>query len=429
MLAKLLDLGKRFDFDQLAVRHGRILQWYFAVIYAFSFTQADRLANKKGWLPTSPTWFFVVVALPVVIWALLSDISGPRRGGRLLELAGRNLTLVVPFWVLAALSLLWSLHPTANWSSGILFIALVPFAFLVTMVTMTSSLLKPIRDGFWYFVFLSWLALVVTVFLDLVSPGLFSDQASRAAGLAEDSNVSAFLMLSACSLLVSYGRSLRRDGIFLAVTSALVLLTFSRGGVVLLGVLLLSYSIQFRKRGESARSIKRWIPVAVVAVVAVLVLGGVARMAASGSESFRRPVTQQRIGMMTGGVHFLSKNDHRIQVLTRYSKKVAAAPVLGYGTGFSYTYDVGPHNRYLQEWLNLGILGLLSYLAILFCALATFWIRRSAMGVTYSLMLLVWSMLSQGVLEQRSVPMTLGLLAAVTLVEAAKRDSEASDAV
>ena len=69
-----------------------------------------------------------------------------------------------------------------------------------------------------------------------------------------------------------------------------------------------------------------------------------------------------------------------------------------------------PHNLYLQQWVNNGLLGLVGYLAFLGISAASFLRRRFFPGLMLMLVAAVGSFFSHNVLDQRPFLILYGLL-------------------
>ncbi len=395
-------------------------------LFLISFTQADRLLGKAGLLPLKPSWIFLLIALPLAGCALLRDFSSSRGGRRTVALLVGSMPVVIPFAAIAAIALLWSMHPTANWSRNGLHILLVPFDFTVFFAFLLVGSMATIRARLSQIGIAAGSLMVITVIVDVLSPGFFSNQMSRAAGLAENANSAAFLILSAACLALTYGRSRWRDLIIFGLSGLAVLMTFSRAGLLLFLSLLAVYSLILGTSHKALSRRRLLLPVALALVVLIAGLG-VARLLASLEVGvFSRVVAQQRIEMLTSLDEFGLDDDSRLSLLRTYGELISAAPFAGYGTGYSYSRTYGPHNHYFQTWTNLGLLGLLAYCAILLGALALFIAHRWSPGIVYIAVLSGWSVFSHGVLEQRSVPMMLGLLTAAAVCDRRSRSADST---
>jgi O-antigen ligase len=97
---------------------------------------------------------------------------------------------------------------------------------------------------------------------------------------------------------------------------------------------------------------------------------------------------------------------------------VKRSPVIGYGTGYSYSLgEVTPHNMYLQQWINNGLPGLVAYLFLLGASARTFWKRRYARGVLFVFLVAINGMFSHNILEERVFLGLLGILLTCSFYE------------
>jgi O-antigen ligase len=85
-------------------------------------------------------------------------------------------------------------------------------------------------------------------------------------------------------------------------------------------------------------------------------------------------------------------------------------PLLGYGTGFSRTMSELPHNIYLQQWVNNGVLGLAAYLFFLSASLITFIHRGSHNGVALLTVAISGGVFTHNILDQRPFLILLGVI-------------------
>jgi O-antigen ligase len=89
---------------------------------------------------------------------------------------------------------------------------------------------------------------------------------------------------------------------------------------------------------------------------------------------------------------------------------IERAPWLGYGTGFARTMHELPHNIYLQQWVNNGILGIGSYLVFLGTALFTFTSRKFRNGQAVIIAAAIGGIFSHNIIDQRPFLILVGIL-------------------
>jgi O-antigen ligase len=89
---------------------------------------------------------------------------------------------------------------------------------------------------------------------------------------------------------------------------------------------------------------------------------------------------------------------------------IEAAPFLGHGTGFARRMSELPHNIYIQQWVNNGLPGVLSYVMFLLSALLTFVRRGSRNGIALIIVATIGGIFSHNLLDQRPFLIMFGIL-------------------
>jgi O-antigen ligase len=93
---------------------------------------------------------------------------------------------------------------------------------------------------------------------------------------------------------------------------------------------------------------------------------------------------------------------------------IEASPLVGHGTGFARTMSELPHNIYIQQWVNNGLVGLLLYVGLIITAFFTFIHRRSRNGIALIVVTAVGGIFSHNILDQRPFLILLGLLLGIS---------------
>ncbi|MCB1055664.1 MAG: O-antigen ligase family protein, partial [Acidobacteria bacterium] len=391
------------------------LRLCFALLFLVFFPQGDQFLARTIGLPMPPTLLFFVIAAPMLAVVIGRELRLRRQGSPLLALLWRSLPAWVPFVVLALLSLAWALHPDAFWEGGPKRIFLLTYDCSIFFTVLAIATLPAIRDSWRSWLGLSYAALLVTTLWDVLQPGTFSQQMGRAAGLAQNANFSAALLVAACAGLIRPRHLRRRDWILLALTAVGVLATLSRGGAVLFGVLLVAYlASAVLALGPSMRrsAVRRLFP---VVIAAGLILAAAIGAAREGIGMFERPTARARIGILTGDEDLVSGDEGRLRLLAQAWEQVVEAPLVGHGTGASYASGRGFHNMYMDVWVQFGIAGLLAYLALL-AGGAFYFLRQGFLpGLLLIPVMFVWGFLQHGLLDERGLVMLYGLLVAAAL--------------
>jgi len=204
------------------------------------------------------------------------------------------------------------------------------------------------------------------------------------------------------------------DGVVLALSGLAVFATLSRSGMVNYMLLVLLYVLQTFVLHEG--SMRKGITLLVTGSVVVLAFLFVVPYILSNTEMFARSNAADRIfGFLSGKVVDDGSSGERLKAAHHALRLIQEAPLLGHGTGFTRTMGVPPHNLYLQQWVNNGLAGLLSYLALLLSALVIFARRKMPQGVGLICAVAVGSMFSHNVLEQRYFLILLGALCTISL--------------
>ena len=388
-----------------------------AVVVATFFTQGDLWLNRHGKMPLPPTLLYPLLVVPLVAVAW---VRHPRRAlDATLRIASHQQTVLFAFASAAAISLLWSVAPGADWSGGGKNVFLESYGFACFVLAMALGAHDLARRDVRAHVGFAFAVLIATIGYDLVAPGTFAEHHSRAAGLGSDPNISATMLVIACALLVDPMRPVKRDLIPLGLTTGAIFVTLSRTGVVLFAILLAWLAFGAWLRAPSARVRRRLAGALVVLAVGTLLAGATVReLAEREIGMFAQPATRNRVLMLTGGESgpgfFDAHEDQRVGLLLTHLGLVAERPWLGHGTAFSKRQPRGAHNRYVRQWTDEGVPGVVAFVALLGFGFVT--ARRAGdPGLA-----LVWVLVAAAafvdnlILDNRGVLMALGLRSGAT---------------
>jgi len=338
-----------------------------------------------------------------------------------LSILKRQETLLLSLLMVSLFSLLGGFLPHAYWGNGATYIFLPTYSVFVFVV----GLLVPSAIGThemprgWIAVALA--VLVGTVVVDTFLPGFFSSLSSRAAGLAENPNAAAIRMVLLLSVLLRYERVRGFDIVALCLVGLAVLMTFSRGGLILF----------FALAGTYAFYVYRWSLVQTVRIFGLVAI-------AAGILTFlfvhyfsdlplAQAVNPARLAFFTGGGGLSVTGDVRVRLIRQYLRLINEAPVFGKGTGYSFgptggEIPLGPHNMYLRQWIDNGLPGLLAYVAVLGSAGLTSARKGCRPGVALVVVAALAGLFSHNLLEDRTFLLLLGLLASVSVLADRPRD-------
>lgn len=387
---------------------------YGLIIFPVYLSVADQALGKAGLLPLPATVGGVIVLLPFVIKAIISSlwrgVSSPIARPLI---ANRGPVLV--FALLAFWSLMLSLLPGAYWEESAKWIFLLSYGFIMALCALYVPRVPVIYRSIPLYTFIALSLLFGSMVYDLMYPGTFSTELTRAAGFPANSNYASLVAVVLCAASLDYlsRRPLWIDLAFITVTGLALLATMSRSGLVNFGVLITFYSYHRFIRGGV-----RWRQLMQLAVASI-VLGTVAVAAI--------PLLMQDLAVFQGSTRlgrFLA--DEQVDDGSAASRLGAAldslrlindAPIFGHGTAYSRTMDELPHNLYLMQWVNNGLPGLLTYLGFLGVSYLVFKRRNFPAGQALILVAATGSAFSHNVLDIRPLLILWGILMTGSLMQ------------
>jgi len=207
----------------------------------------------------------------------------------------------------------------------------------------------------------------------------------------------------------------------LFATAIGVLATFSRGGglVFVFVVLCYTYCAVVQVRERPVRALGRALAMVLLAALTVQA----ARVLTKRVEIFS---TDSRLGILSGRQKMIPAHEPRLQALDESLQLVRESPVLGRGGGFTNkTMRQAPHNIYLQQWINSGLLGLVAFLWTLAAAGHLFWTRRYRNGIVFVALIAIEGLFNHNLLEERAFLVPLGVLLTLSFYAAPARAAEA----
>jgi len=106
----------------------------------------------------------------------------------------------------------------------------------------------------------------------------------------------------------------------------------------------------------------------------------------------------------------LSDINGRDQVAITAIELIEKKPFFGYGTGFVYAQEKGPHNMLLRAWLESGLAGLAGLFALAFGVLWVGVKRKDPSIIALTILLGVMAMTTHNLTESRSLLIITGIL-------------------
>ena len=374
----------------------------FAAVF---LSYADQPLYNWGIVTQSPADLFLGVMLLLTSGTLVGSlVSAPVRS-RVIALYLAHPAVLIGLAGIACASFLSAFAPRANWGEGSEYVLFPAYDVIVVLFSMLLAFPKHRQRQFRVYFVIAFVLLMASLLIDATRPGTFSITSDRAAGFARNPNLGAFALVTLCCLIIAYDRVRLRDLVAIVATAVGVLATFSRTGAILLTLLLLCYTGLIASHArQPGRVIVRFAVVALtIAVVAQSAVVLVRR-----AELFS--LSTSRLAMLTGRRTLLPERDPRRAALDVALRLARETPVFGLGSGFTATLPQGPHNIYLQQWINNGVPGLVAYLWLVGSAVVVFWQRRYHTGLVFMGLVLVYGLFSHNVLEDRAFLVPLGVL-------------------
>jgi len=412
--------------------------WYSFIVLVLFFCVADQALGHAGMLPASPTLLCLLLLSPFGAHLFIRHCIDPRTPGPLTILAN-NAAVLGPLVLVAMCAMALSILPGTHWDEGGKWVFLIPygvcivyFATLAGQHLITSTALR-------CSILFSLMLMAYSVWYDTVYPGTFAPITNRAAGFPGNANFAALVAVLLCAGGLHFGHSPRschivpyessvqiqrpsirrcRSGriellmnvLLLLTTFAIICMTMSRSGIInysVLVALFLFYRMFCSGLSPRQQSLEFiLVIVATCAAVSFLVAFSHFNSSAQGDSRLTRLLNNERVDDGSAGT--------RMEALLEGLNLIEAAPLLGHGTGFARTMSELPHNIYIQQWVNNGLVGLVIYLGLLLSAYFTFTYRGSRNGVALIAVAAVGGIFSHNILDQRPFLLLLGLLLGIS---------------
>ena len=250
------------------------------------------------------------------------------------------------------------------------------------------------------------LVFIGSVFYDVAYPGTFAFPSSRAAGFVRNPNLSALTVTLLTLMAVRFARIYALDLLLMLLSFLAVFATLSRSGLLIFAVFVVNY-LYFTGRGRRAQQLA-WIPI--IAFVLVPLAGFAISDLTTRFEIFGDPNAQRRLATFTfSNEAVYASDDVRLSLVPQYLALIDKAPFFGHGTGFSASLPQGPHNMYLEFWVNNGLFSMLLYVWLLLGLFGLAWKRGFPAGMALAQVLAVDGLFNHGSIQMGPVLILAGL--------------------
>jgi O-antigen ligase len=382
-----------------------------ALLAVAFLTGTDVFLGGRGLLPAAPTALFTGFGALVIAAALLAAVREPVTWRRNLQmLVERCRPALLALSVMTAAALGGAFLAGADWNDNGANIFLPVVGCCAVLIGIALGFLFGGKRWFLLIPVLSLLVTAGSMIADLFTPGAFSTVIQRAAGVAENANFAAYVVLLHCVLLLPWRRFSLAGAAVLVFSGLAVMITLSRSGLLVYLLISAAYVATALLAPLDPSKVRKYA-IATACTAAVAIAAGVAII--STSEIFQTATGSQRIDALLGKGAFFTSDDERLVVLRQYSKDIERQPLTGYGTAYTKSQFLGPHNMYVSQWVNNGVLGLLSYCALLL-AVAVCGSRYARLdAVALAISVAGMGLFSHDILDQRPFTLMLGIALAL----------------
>ena len=399
-----------------------INSYIFIVAIGLFASVADLALGRAGLMPIQPTYLALATLVGLAAFEALLSYQNPTEQRIRLQVVKENTPVLLLYCVVAFTSLLCGLLPGAEWTEGGRWMFVISLGMVLWTATMFIAASPAFSTAGMRGVRLAWAALIGSTIYEMFYPATFSNLAARPAGFAGNANFGALAssMLCAASLYYRPRTHLLPDIAMLSLSFISVLATQSRSGLLELGIVASAWFaiLIFELRNSPLVLVKTLVAMTcsgAVLAVSLVVVFTQSEVFSNESSRFAKILSGKQVDDGSG--------DERISAAADTLERIAESPVLGHGTGFSRNLRTLPHNIYLQQWLNNGLLGVLGYTSMLICGAVLSARARFIPGLVFSVMTLVAGFFSHNILDQKSFILPFAVLLASSAVQSAHRRS------
>jgi O-antigen ligase len=386
-----------------------LVQILLCLLTALFASVADLAMGRAGLMPIQPTYLAISSLLLLLLIDGIFSLSTRFDQQLRVQVVKTHFFVILSYILISVLSLVFGALPGALWSEGGKWIFLIPLGCILWLSALFLCGVPVFARAAQKGIGLAWGLLTFSILYEVFAPGTFSNLTGRASGFAGNANFGALAvsMLCAANLRYDVKKSLFIDGLKVGLTFIAVLATQSRSGLLEFlmvgGFWIASTLFQLR------HSPRQLLNVLSVLLLSCAITGTGLYLIVSEGELFSNQ-SSRFARILSGKDVDDGSGDERLAAAADTMRHISESPILGHGTGFSRTLQTFPHNIYLQQWVNNGILGLLSYLALLFSGGVYFLKHRYLPGVTFIVVCLIGGLFSHNILDQKSFFLTYAVL-------------------
>lgn len=371
-----------------------------AIAVSIPLSKMDAWASSVGYMPI-PAWIFSLAMLMGVYL-----LKGAGNINRSLSVVSKNKVI---FGVLLLVSLMYLVSIWTDQNAGemgLYFLNLFNVFYLFLLVGLGQDIVKYRRIVF-------GMALILiegSLFVDVMSPGTFSESFYRAAGFAVNPNGAALNMLFSLVCFMDFKRLMKSDVILVVVSLPLMMYTSSRTGLLLLVLLLLVIlTVLVRQKVVSKLSI------IVSSFFVVLVAQYFFANYFFNTALFDSEFVLQRINPFAQS-EVIARDNSRIEVLVEYMGIIVNNPLLGVGPGFNANRaETGllAHNTIVNLMAEIGVLALPLIIFLMVSFFVKAWHSRLVFAWIFVMMILSYLFINNFLFSNRSFLVLLAVFVSV----------------
>lgn len=399
---------------------------FFPVVFVTAalfpvLSKADRIIYKA--LPIKLPLPSLIFLLAILIPVLFKHFS-KKEGAPLNKTFQNTILIALPFLLITLVSVIWSLHPSANWDKGYRFLLMDFYHWILLIISIAIAHSWVLRKHNHFIFFIILLGTCASIWTDIIFPGTFSVLETRAAGFAGNSNWGGRVIIFLAIASIQWEKNNLGNLMILAISGLAVFATLSVGCLFLyLAILVIYLGLKLRQmKGEHLMVKVAMIPA--VLIIILFVVQPVVLNLMESSEAFSNKNSQDRIDVilnLTKGDFTFATDHTRGKLIDEYWEFILESPLLGQGTGFSLTRSYRPHNLYIKHWVENGLLGLLVILAFVFCSFFHFMFFRDTRGMMFVFMFFMSGFFDHNLLQYKTFVVLVGILGALAYLEQSKR--------
>lgn len=399
---------------------------FFSVIFVTAalfpvLSKADHFLIKMLPAPFPLPSFFLLLAIltPVLFTHFFKE------KGESFHKTFQNTTLIAfPFLLITLVSAIWSLHPTANWERGYRFILMDLYHWILLMISIAIAHSWALRKHNHFIFSMILVGTCAAIGTDIVFPGTFSIQETRAAGFAHNANWGGRIVVFLAIASIQWKENNLMNLLILTLAGLAVFATLSVGCLFLYLAVLVIYLILKLRQLKGEHLIIKVTMIPAVLILVLFVIQPVMLNMMESSAAFSNKNSQERIDdilkMATGDFTFAADHD-RLKLVAEYWEFISESPLAGKGTGFSLTQHYRPHNLYIKLWVENGLPGLLVILAFNVCAFLHFLFLKDIRGMMFVFMFIMSGFFDHNMLQYKTFVVLVGILGALAYLDHSKQ--------